>query len=105
MRLPRAALAATILAAGLGSFAGTAHATDACNNDASDPDPLIIGSPSAPTLRVGLDDPLTGYEGVVVVCVGALGNPEVTQIGGGVWYRGGLTFTPMICDPDCHPIP
>jgi hypothetical protein len=102
--MPRAALAAAVVAAGLGSLTGTAHA-DACNNDTTDPKPIVIGQPSAPTLRVGLDDPLTGYTGVVVVCVGLLGNPEYTQVGGGVWYRGGLTFTPMLCDPDCHPIP
>lgn len=106
-RLSRAALATAILAAGLGAFGSTAHA-DSCNNDANDPPNIIVGPAASPTLRVGVDDPLTGYPGVVVVCVGFLGDPEVAQAGGGVYVyfdsSGNLHAVPMLCLPDCDPV-
>jgi hypothetical protein len=104
---PRAALAAAVLAGSLGALGATsAHATDACDNDGGDPPNLIVGPNANPTLRVGVDDPTTGYPGVVVVCLGALGNRYVLQIGAGVYVyfdsSGNIHAVPMICDPDCH---
>jgi hypothetical protein len=99
MRIPRAALAATILAAGLGTFAGTAHA-DACNNEPSDRDVEITN-----VVRVGLDDGSAGLTGVVVACVGVLGTPEFTQAGGGLHQNADGSYTIYVCLPDCQPIP
>jgi hypothetical protein len=101
MRFPRAALAATVLATGLSTFAGTAHATDNCNDAPSDRNIEITN-----VVRVGIDDPTTGIPGVVVVCLGIAGDREFTQVGGGVSNLGsGGPYTIILCLPDCHPFP
>jgi len=100
MRLTRAALAATILAAGLGTFAGTAHA-DSCNNEPATDKEYAINN----VVRVGLDDGSAGLTGVVVVCVGVLGTPEFTQAGGGLHQESDGSYTIYVCLPDCQPIP
>jgi hypothetical protein len=105
MRFARAALAATVLAAGLSTFAGTAHATDACNDGGSgtlDGDVIYITN----LVRVATDDPTTGFPGVVVVCVGIF-EEETTQVGGGItpFPPNGTTYTLILCLPVCHEFP
>jgi hypothetical protein len=107
-RLTRAALAGAILATSFGAFAGTSQATDACNNGEPGDSNYYVGNSTDPTLRVGIDDPTSGLTGTVVVCIGLLGDPEYTQVGGGVHYyqdSSGTHVTPVICLPDCRSIP
>lgn len=96
----RAAIAGAVFAATLGAFSGTAHATDACNNEPSDRDVEITN-----VVRVGLDDGSAGLTGVYVVCVGVLGSPELTQAGGGLHQNPDGSYTIYVCLPDCDPFP
>lgn len=100
-RFSRAAIAGAVLATTLGAFSGTAHATDACNNEPSDRDVVVTN-----LVRVGIDDGSAGLTGVIVVCVGVLNNPELTQAGGGI-HQDPTTgnYTIYLCLPDCDPFP
>lgn len=100
MRISRAVLAATVLAAGLGTVAGPAHATDYCNS--GDPGDRDFGVTNI--VRVGIDDPFAGITGVVV-CVGLLGDAEYTTAGAGVVKEDSGDYTLYLCLPTCRAFP
>lgn len=87
----------TVAAAGLAALGASPAMADVCNNDTSDINFTVY------PYRIGIDDPLSGYTGVVAVC---LQNAQTGQYylatGAGVWVHthpdGSLALDLMQCN-------
>jgi len=84
--------------AGLSAFGTTPAHADVCNNDASDINVTVLYP-----YRIGIDDPLSGYTGVVAICIQNLQTGQyILAFGTGVWIHthadGSLALDVMTCN-------